>query len=114
MKYMENSGNMHPTFMFGITILPNVHVIDRVSDTVGNNAVASITAGLDVKCQVYNSKRKMIQNDEQRIAMEKVYATLPPHFMTANMCRKRKAEFIQQEEPSSSKSPNIPKTTIAV
>jgi hypothetical protein len=114
MKYMEQSGNMHPTFMFGITILPNVHVIDRVSDTVGNNAVASITAGLDVKCQVYNSKRKMIQNDEQRIAMEKVYATLPPHFMTANMCRKRKAEFIQQEEPSSSKSPNISKTTIAV
>ncbi|KAJ1464134.1 hypothetical protein T484DRAFT_1758330 [Baffinella frigidus] len=82
MKYIEKTGDTEPKFMFGITILPNVAVIERGEDANGKEIVISITGGKDIRCNVNQPiKPKPVMNASQEAARAAVYATLPPHFV---------------------------------
>jgi hypothetical protein len=81
-KYIKESGDKEPRFMFGLTILKNVSVVERTIDANGRDVVSAITAGLGVKCKVNQPLRDTpICNAEQRTALEAAREKLPPNFM---------------------------------
>jgi hypothetical protein len=81
MDYITKTGDLNPKFVFGITFISNVAVIQRGIDAEGMDIVKSISAGNGVQCDVnqpLNSKPNMTASQES--ARAAVYATLPPHF----------------------------------
>jgi hypothetical protein len=96
MKYIEDSGDKNPKFMFGITILKNVSVLDRTIDCNGKDIVSYTSGGLGTTCKVNKSLSHTFLCDEsQEKALVEAQAMLPPNFMAAEACRKRKAEFME-------------------
>ena len=96
MKYIEDSGDKNPKFMFGITILKNVSVLDRTIDCNGNDIVSYTSGGLGTTCKVNKSlSHTFLCNESQEKALVEALAMLPPNFMAAEACRKRKAEFME-------------------
>ena len=92
MNYIENSGDKNPKFVFGITIINNVSVVERTTDSNGKNVVSCIKGGLGTKCKVNQPRsHKPFCNKSQRKALAEAQATLG---MTNKECRKRKIEFL--------------------
>ena len=95
MKYIEDSGDKNPKFMCGITIIKNVSVLERNTDSRGKDVVAYITGGQGTTCKVNQPKNpKPIWNKSQRKALKTAQETLGPNYMVLKECRKRKAEFM--------------------
>jgi hypothetical protein len=99
-KYMKENDNLLPKFLFGITILKNVSVIERGIDGNGNDVVRSISGGKGTVCNVnYPTRMGAHINDSQRDALAKAQATLPPNFMD-RAARKRKADALDGTKTS--------------
>ena len=89
MKYIKDTGDKNPKFMFGITILKNVSVLRRSPNANGNDTAVSITAGRGTKCNVnWPVRSNPIVSESQREELIKAQATLPPNFMERDRMRK--------------------------
>jgi hypothetical protein len=95
MKYIEVTGDKNPKFVFGITIIKNVSVLERTTDSNEKEIVSFIKCGLGTTCKVNQPKTsKPIWNKSQRKALKTAQETLGPNYMVLKECRKRKAEFM--------------------
>ena len=95
MKYIKDTNDDNPKFMFGITILKKVSVVERTTDSNGKDVVVSITGGLGTKCRVNQPLRSApICNESQREALAAAQATLGPNFRDRS--RKRKAAVLDE------------------
>ncbi|KAJ1464193.1 hypothetical protein T484DRAFT_1758281 [Baffinella frigidus] len=76
--YITRTNDKNLRFMFGITIIKNVAVVERRIDAHVKDAVVSITAGPGgTKCNVnQGSRRDPIMDESQRDARATAYATL--------------------------------------
>jgi hypothetical protein len=97
-KYIARTGDTNLRFMFGITVLHNVNVVDSHTDVNGVTTVKAITGGLGTKCRVNAGRRCLpIINQSQKTALARMHAMLPPHFISkAKM--KRKADDVKDTE----------------
>jgi hypothetical protein len=102
MKFIENperdAKDMNLSFMCGITILKNVEVLARNTDSdSGKDIVTSIRAGLGTTCNVNQPKRgKPVCSVEQKTALVSTLKRLGPNFMDLN--RKRKAMVVDEQD----------------
>ena len=70
--YITKSGVKKLVFMFGITILKNVEVLESYTDTDGKESVKSITGGLGMTCNVNQPvRRNEIIKPSQKDALER-------------------------------------------
>ena len=96
MKYIEKTGDKSPKFVFGITIIKNVSVSERTTESNGKEIVSFITGGIGTRCKVNQPiNPKLICSKSQEKALETTQETLGPNYMAAEVCRKRKAEFME-------------------
>jgi len=96
MKYIKDTGDKNPKFICGLTIIKNVSVVERTTDSNGKDVAAFITGGLGTKCKV-NQPISVDRNcnESQRKALKTTQETLGPNYMAVTECRKRKAEFME-------------------
>jgi fructose-specific phosphotransferase system component IIB len=98
MRYMERTKDMTPKFVFGITILKNISVLEQVTDENGKNRIVEITAGLGTRCKVtHRVWSRAIYTKEQLEACTCAHATLPANFME-RAARKRKVDVVDEME----------------
>jgi hypothetical protein len=90
--------DMNLSFMCGITILKNVEVLARNTDSdSGKDIVTSIRAGLGTTCNVNQPKMgKPVCSVEQKSALVSTLKRLGPNFMDLN--RKRKAMVVDEQD----------------
>ncbi|KAJ1464443.1 hypothetical protein T484DRAFT_1758088 [Baffinella frigidus] len=94
--YITRTGDKKLRFMFGITILKNVKIVESTTDVNGKQTVLSITGGLGTKCNVNQGLRRApITSDSQMAALVKAQAALPPNFMD-RIDSKRKANVLDK------------------
>ena len=94
-KYIEETGDKNPKFMCGITIIKNVSVLERNTDSNDKKVVAYITCGLGTKCKVNQPLSPTpFCNESQREALVTAQKTLGPNFMDGSL--KRKSDAIEE------------------
>jgi hypothetical protein len=75
--YIERTNDKKLVFMFGITIMRNVTVVERKTEASGKEIVTCITGGLGTKCNVnQGTRRAPIINESQRTALVKAQASI--------------------------------------
>ena len=86
MKYIAANKDQPIRFVCGITIIKNVSVVERTTDSNGKDIVVSITAGLGTKCQVNQPLQPTpLCNESQGEALAAAQATLGPNFMDRSL-----------------------------
>jgi hypothetical protein len=80
--YITRTGDTKIRYIFGITIMKHVKIVESTTDVNGKESVLSISCGVGTKCNVnQGARRAPIMNQSQNDALVKAQATLPPNFM---------------------------------